>query len=268
MSKFANKNVLITGGASGIGLLMAKKAISKKAAAIIIWDNNATQLNKALSELQDLHSNCYAYVVDVANVNQVQQTAAKVKSEVGLVHILINNAGVVVGKYFHEHSHSEVDFTMSINSNAFMHIALEFLPDMMEQNCGHLVNIASAAGMVSNPKMSVYCASKWAVIGWSDSVRLEMKKLQKKVSVSTVTPYYINTGMFDGVRSIIPIQKPERAVQKIFRGIEKNSAYIRMPGLIYTLPLVKGILPLAWFDWFVGRVLGVYKTMEHFKGRH
>jgi short-subunit dehydrogenase len=148
-----------------------------------------------------------------------------------------------------------------------MHITLEFLPDMLKQNSGHLINIASAAGMVANPQMSVYCASKWAVIGWSDSVRLEMKKLKKQVKVTTVTPYYINTGMFDGVKSLIPIQNPEKATRKIIKGIERNRAFVRVPLIIYTLPLIKGLLPTIMFDWFVGKVLGVYKTMEHFKGR-
>lgn len=265
MSNFKNKIVLITGGASGIGFLMAREALKREASKVIIWDINTDGLHAAVEKLDE--SRCIAYTVDVSSLDQIKQTAEKVRKEAGKVDILINNAGIVVGKYFHEHNHQEVDLTMSINTNALMHIALEFLPEMVLNNSGHIVNIASAAGMVANPQMSVYCASKWAVIGWSDSVRLEMKKLKKAVHVTTVTPYYINTGMFDGVKSIIPIQKPEPTARKIIRAIEKNKAFIRMPWLVYTLPLVKGLFPLGLFDWFVGRVLGVYKTMEHFKGR-
>ena len=180
---------------------------------------------------------------------------------------MINNAGVVVGKYFHEHTHADIDFSMNINTSALMHIALEFLNDMIEKGEGHIVNIASAAGMVSNPKMSIYCASKWAAIGWSDSLRLELESIAKGVKVTTVTPYYISTGMFDGVKSrIIPIVKPETAANKIVKAIRKNRIFIRMPWLVYFLPLIKGILPVRWFDFIIGKGFGVYKTMDEFKG--
>lgn len=94
-----------------------------------------------------------------------------------------------------------------------MHIALELLPEMILRGSGHIVNIASAAGFVSNPKMSVYVASKFAVVGWSDSLRLEMERNKTGVHVSTVTPYYIDTGMFAGVKTLIPILKPEYAAK-------------------------------------------------------
>lgn len=267
MGKFTDKTVLITGGASGIGFLMAKTILHKGAQNLIIWDINEKGLNKALSQLKEINEHCYGYLVDVSSVEQIKTSADLVKKAIGTVDIVINNAGIVYGNYFHEHTHEQVEQTMSINSNALMHIALEFIPDMLAQNSGHLINIASAAGMVANPQMSVYCASKWAVIGWSDSVRLEMKKLKKQVKVTTVTPYYINTGMFDGVKSLIPIQKAEKATQKIIKGIERNRTFVRVPLIVYTLPLIKGLFPTRLFDWFVGNVLGVYKTMEHFKGR-
>jgi len=194
--------------------------------------------------------------------------AAQVKKEVGIIDILINNAGIVVGKSFNEHSHTDIDRTMIINSAALMHITKEFLPDMIASKSGHIVNIASAAGLVSNPKMSVYVASKWAVIGWSDSLRLEMENANTNVKVTTVTPYYINTGMFDGVSStVIPIVDPNIAAEKIIRGIEKNTLFVRMPGIVYTLPFIKGILPTRWFDLIVGKWMGVYKSMNDFKGR-
>lgn len=103
-----------------------------------------------------------------------------------------------------------------------MLISREFLGDMLKQNSGHLCNIASSGGLVSNPKMSVYAASKWSLIGWSESLRLEMKQLDKNVNVTTIMPYYINTGMFDGVRSKIPILDPEATALTIVKAIEKN----------------------------------------------
>ena len=172
-----------------------------------------------------------------------------------------------VGKFFHEHSHQDIDFTMNINTSALMHIPLEFIQDMQDKGEGHIVNIASAAGMVANPKMSIYCASKWSFIGCSNSLRHEMDRMHKKIEVTTVTPYYISTGMFEGIKSrLIPIIKPEIAVRKIVRAVIINKIFVRMPEIIYWLPLIKGILPARWFDIIVGKWFGVYKSMDEIKG--
>ncbi len=130
------------------------------------------------------------------------------------------------------------------------------------------MNIASAAGMVSNPRMSVYCASKAAVLYWSDSLRLEMERGRTGVKVTTVTPYYIDTGMFAGVRSPwLPLVKTDRAARAIVNGVRRNRIFVRMPWMIYLLPMARGLMPQRIFDVVVGRGLGVYKTMDEFKGR-
>ncbi len=147
-----------------------------------------------------------------------------------------------------------------------MFITLEFLPGMFQKNEGHICNIASSAGLISNPKMSVYCASKWAAFGWSDSLRIEMEQLDKNIHVTTVTPYYISTGMFEGVKSVIPILKPEKVAKKVIRGIEKNKIYVSMPWSVRFVRFAQGIFPVRFFDWFIGNVMGVYKTMTTFKG--
>jgi len=268
MSQIENKIALITGGASGIGKLMGKGLLQKGLRTLVIWDVNENLLQSTTIELRQQGFNVLPYVVDVMNTDAVITAAQQVKKDAGTIDILINNAGIVVGKSFAEHSHNDIDRTMIINSSALMHIAKEFLPGMIANKSGHIVNIASAAGMVSNPKMSVYVASKWAVIGWSDSLRLEMEKLNCNVKVTTVTPYYINTGMFEGIKSsVIPITKPEVAARKIIRGIENNKLFVRMPGIVYALLFAKGILPARWFDVIVGKWMGIYKTMDDFKGR-
>ena len=121
--------------------------------------------------------------------------------------------------------------------------------------------------MVSNPKMAVYTGSKWAATGWSDSLRLEMKQLKTGVGVTTVTPYYINTGMFDGVKSNIPILDQHKVAKKIIKAIESNRIYLSMPWSMHFVRFFQGIFPIWFYDWFVGSVIGVYKTMDEFKGR-
>ncbi len=261
-----NKTVLITGGASGIGKIMVRLMLERKA-KVIIWDINQENINQTMAELSD-KGELLAYKVDVSSLEQIQETANKVKSAIGVVDILINNAGIIVGKYFNEHTASDILKTMEINANAPMFITREFIDDMLNQNSGHICNIASSGGLVSNPKMSAYVASKWSLIGWSDSLRLEMKQMNKKVNVTTIMPYYINTGMFDGVKSKIPILEPEIAALTIVKAIEKNKKLISIPGYIYRFTRFgQAIMSINFFDWFAGSFLGIYKTMEHFTGR-
>lgn len=268
MSQIQGKTALITGGASGIGKLMGKELLLKGLSKLLIWDLNETLLNSTIDEFRSEGFQAFSYTVNVMDTAAVIETAKKVRAEHGPLDILINNAGIIVGKYFLDHTHDDIDRTMGINSSALMHITVEFLPDMVKSKQGHIVNIASAAGMVSNPKMSVYVASKFSVVGWSDSLLLEMQNAKTNVHVTTVTPFYISTGMFDGVKSkIVPIVKPEVAVRKIIRGLENNSRYVRMPGIIYWVPLFKGVLPAFLFDIIVGNWFGMYRSMDDFKGR-
>lgn len=266
MKVFEGKKVLITGGASGIGKIMARLMLERKA-TVIIWDISKVNLDEAV-EAFSTFENIYAYKVDVANSDEIQKTADIVKKEVGTIDVLINNAGIIIGKYFHKHSAEDIVKTMDINANAPMLVTKAFLPEMLAQNSGHICNIASSGGLLSNPKMSVYVASKWSVIGWSDSLRIEMKQLKKNIHITTIMPYYINTGMFDGVKSKIPILDPEAAALTIVKAIEKNKRMVSIPGYIYRITrLGQAVMSINLFDWFAGRVLGIYHTMDQFKGR-
>ena len=142
------------------------------------------------------------------------------------------------------------------------------LPDMLRCNSGHICNIASAGGMLSNPKMSVYAASKWAAIGWSDSVRIELQEMKSNVHVTTIAPYFINTGMFDGVKSrIFPILKPEPTARKIIKSIEKNRNFKGIPFGYHFIRFCQAILPTSIFDYIFGEVVGIFHAMDNFTGR-
>ena len=268
MSSIKDKTILITGGASGIGKLLGIKLLREGAKRLIIWDVNEANLNETTHELKKGGFDVRPYTVDISSANNIIETAAKVREDVGIIDILVNNAGVVVGKEFVKHSHNEIDTTINVNTSGMMHTTLEFLPEIIKRGEGHIVNIASAASYVSNPKMSVYVGSKWAAFGWSESLRLELEALGKNLHVTTVTPYYINTGMFDGVKSrfLLPILNPDSIVDSIIKAIKKNKLFVRKPFMIKITPLAKGILPTRLFDLFVGKILGVYKSMNDFVG--
>jgi len=266
MTKLKNKTILITGGASGIGKIMSRLSLERKA-KVIIWDINTQNTKSTLRELSPL-GNITSYVIDISNLQQIKKTAQQLKKEHGNIDVLINNAGIIVGKYFHEQTASEIEKTFSINSFAPMHICNQFLKSMMNENAGHICNIASSASLVPNPKMSVYAASKWAIFSWSDSLRLEMKQLKKEIKVTSILPYYINTGMFYGVQSRIPILDAQATALTIIKAIEKNKKIITIPGWIYRFTRFgQALMSVDVFDWFAGNIMGIYKTMDNFKGR-
>lgn len=269
MSNIRGAQVLITGGASGIGRLMVEECLRRGARRVIIWDTNPDPLaDRVRSWVSEGHQ-VILKAIDITHTEEVRKAATAITERLGPVDILINNAGIITGKLFEDHTHAEIDRTMQVNSQAMMHITLAFLPAMLLAGRGHLVNIASAAGMASNPQMSVYVASKWAVIGWSESVRLELEAKGGDFHVTTVTPFYISTGMFDGVRSpIVPIVRPERAARKILNDVERNRIFSRMPWIVHAMPFFRGILPQRWFDVLIGKWFGIHESMRGFRGRY
>ena len=268
MTKIKGNSVLITGGASGIGRLMGRMALEKGARCLIIWDINEESIKQTKTEFQHL-GRVEGFRVDVSDVECVQKQFKETVRVCGDVDIVINNAGIVTSnKTFENQTVSEIQRTMNINAMAPMFVAQQALPGMLARNKGHICNIASAAGMISNPKMSVYVASKWAVIGWSDSVRIELHQAKKDIHITTVAPYYINTGMFDGVESrFFPILKPEKTARKIIRAIEHNCDFKGIPWTFHFIRFMQGILPTSWFDTILGGWLGIYAAMDHFTGR-
>lgn len=266
--KFENANVLITGGASGIGKIMGRMALEKGAKCFIIWDINLTGIEATRQELSK-YGRVKGYVVDVANNDIVRAAYHKAVEDCGQIDIVINCAGIVTSnKTFDQQTPQEIVRTMNINAIAPMFVTLAALPDMIKRNSGHICNITSAGGMLSNPKMSVYAASKWAATGWSDSVRIELEQMKSKVHVTTVAPYYINTGMFDGVKSrIIPILKPEYVCKRIIRAIERNTRFRGIPFGFHFIRFCQAILPTCVFDFIFGKVAGIYHAMDEFTGR-
>jgi len=270
MSSFKSKTVLVTGGASGLGKLMAKKALQRRAKSVILWDIDEIKLNETTAEFEKKGYTVHPYIVDVSNKDDIDWAAQDVLANIGEVDILFNNAGIVAGsKRFVEHTDRDMQATMDINVLGVMRVAKAFLPAMLQQGFGHIINIASAAGLVANPNMSVYAASKWAVIGWSESLRLEMETDAPNVKVLTVTPSYINTGMFEGVKLplLTPMLEPEEFVERVMKGIERNEINLKAPFVVNALPILKGVLPTRIFDVVAGDIFGVYKSMDTFKGK-
>lgn len=270
-------NLLITGAAGGMGRMYADRAVAERAASVTLWDRDAPALARAADELGSVargSTRVHSFVVDVADLGAIAKTAQRVRKDIGNPDILINNAGIVRGnRYFWETDNGEdTRATMHVNALAPMYITREFLPGMIADayRPARIVNIASAAGTLANPRMAVYAASKAAHIGWSESLRLELEQADhSNVKVLTVTPSYISTGMFHGVRPpmLAPILEPEYVVDRVWRAMLAGRPLLELPWSVGLSRALRGVLPTRVFDRVVGRGFGVYRSMEQHTGR-
>jgi len=270
-------SLLITGAAGGMGRMYAERAVAEGAASVTLWDRDAAGLARTVDELGARsrgRTGIWSYVVDVGDLGAIAKTAQRVRREVGNPDVLINNAGIVRGnRYFWETDNGEdTRPTMQVNALAPMYITREFLPGMIANasRSSRIVNIASAAGTLANPRMAVYAASKAALIGWSDSLRLELEQADHtNVRVTTVTPGYISTGMFAGAKgpALAPVLEPEYVVDRVWRAMLAGTPLVELPWSVGLSRALRGLLPTRLFDRIVGDGFGVYRSMERFTGR-
>lgn len=277
MKNVSGATVLITGAAKGMGRLFAERAVEEGAGAVVLLDVDADALAETAAALSGRGSRVLTEDVDVRRLPAIRAAAKRIHAEVGPIDVLVNNAGVVRGNdYFWETSPADTKFTLEVNTLAPMQMAHVFLPEMIapgpdgEGRERRLVNIASAAGLTSNPRMAAYAASKWAVVGWSDSVRLELEQAgHHHVKVTTVCPYYVKTGMFDGARSapLLPLLEPDDVVQQTWSAMLRGQAMLVLPRTVMISEVAKGVLPIGVRDFVADKVLGIYHTMDDFTGR-
>uniref|UniRef100_A0A8D0H0N1 Short chain dehydrogenase/reductase family 16C member 5 n=1 Tax=Sphenodon punctatus TaxID=8508 RepID=A0A8D0H0N1_SPHPU len=267
----AGEIMLITGAGSGIGRLMALK-FARLGATLVLWDINQTG-NKETAQLAKENGavRVHAYTCDCSKRQEIYRVADQVKKEVGDVSILINNAGVVTGKKFIDSPDSLVEKTMEVNILAHFWTYKAFLPAMMASNHGHLVTIASSAGLIGVSGLADYCASKFAAVGFAESVGLEMLALGKSgVKTTIVCPYFIHTGMFEGCQTkwprVLPILNADYAAQRIVNAVLEEQSYLLMPRSMSIMNAMKNILPVK-LSVLMGHYFGAFSLIDHFTGR-
>jgi all-trans-retinol dehydrogenase (NAD+) len=247
--------VLVTGGGSGIGRLMAEGAAAR-GAEVVVWD---------LAESAQAPVGHRVQRVDVSDPEQVRAAAV----ETGPVDVLVNNAGVVTGKHLLDAEDAQIRRTFDVNVLALYWTTRAFLPGMLERDRGTVVTVASAAGLVGVAKQTDYSASKHAAVGFDESLRAELRTMRSRVRTLVVCPYYIDTGMFEGVRTrvplLLPILQEQRVADAVLNGVERGRRRLVLPPLVRAVPALR-ILPVRAFD-AVNDLLGVNKTMDRFVGR-
>lgn len=270
MTTLDRSTVLITGGASGIGRQMAQ-SFAAAGSTVVIWDLNLEGAQQVAKDLTATSGNDHhAYRVDVTDRDLIRETAAQVRSEVGEVDVLVNNAGIISGSApLVETSEEQIELTFAVNTLSLFWVTKAFLPGMIERDAGHVVTIASASGLLGVSRLVAYASSKHAAVGFDESLRMELAEMAPGVRTTVVNPYYIDTGMFDGVASrvpwLLPILKEADVASAVVKAVASDRQQVHLPWAIRTLSPLR-VLPVRAFDGLMN-LLGVNETMKTFTGR-
>ncbi len=252
---FSQQLALVTGAGSGIGRATAIR-LAQLGARVIICDRNPQSLQETQALLQQQGAQVYSEVADVSDWQAMQDLAARVHQQYGVLDILVNNAGVATSGDFLSTPIDDWNWVFSINVMGVVHGCKAFGAAMAKRGRGHIVNIASAAGYYAAPEMSAYSASKHAVMGLTESLRIEMAAFN--VGVSAICPGVINTNIVAAMRTngqlveaqskIVDIYKkrnygPEGVAEAIVSAIKHNRAVVPVSPEAWALYAAKRLAP-------------------------
>ncbi|HVC14043.1 MAG TPA: SDR family oxidoreductase [Acidimicrobiales bacterium] len=268
MTDVRGQVALVTGGASGIGRLLALE-LARRGAVPVVWDLDEARLDDAVAQLARLSAGrARGYACDVRDADAVREVADRVRREVGDPMVLVNNAGVVSGARLLDLPDEAIRRTFDVNVLALFWVTKAFLPAMVEADRGHVVTVASAAGLVGVRRQTDYSASKHAAVGFDESLRVELHQIAPRVRTTVVCPYYVDTGMFEGVRTrvpaLLPILKQEAVAQRIADAVARDRRVLVLPPIVRLIPMLR-MLPPPVFDRLMD-LFGVNVSMDHFVG--
>lgn len=255
--------MVITGAASGIGRALAQH-FDRAGAKLSLCDVNADALAAVTSDLDGvLHTEAF----DISDKQRVQAFASKVQQTHGVPDLLINNAGVAVFEPVQEYRYEDARWLFEINFWGMLHGIHAFLPQMLEKNAGTIVNVSSIFGIVGYPGQSAYCASKFAIRGYTEAMQFDLKDTGVKAVL--VHPGGVSTNIAHSARisaqgeaelgrdelckkfDALAQTTPEQAAQTIARGLARGKSRIMVGSDAKKLRLISRIMPDSY-----GRVYG------------
>lgn len=252
---FHQQLALVTGAGSGIGRATAI-LLAQLGAKVVITDRNPQSLQETQQQIQAQGGQAFCETADVSDWAAMQALAERVHQQYGVLDILVNNAGVATSGEFLKTPIEDWHWVMGINLMGVVHGCKAFGSAMAERKRGHIVNVASAAGYYAAPDMSAYSASKHAVMGLSESLRIELAEFN--VGVSTICPGVINTNIVATMRThgetvqaqakIVDIYKkrnygPEGVAEAIVSAIKHNRAVVPVSPEAWALYAAKRAVP-------------------------
>ena len=274
MNTLENRKAIVTGGAMGIGLATARCLLAE-GCDVTIWDMNEEALKTAADELKAVNRGAvYAYQCDVTDRERVLTLAGTAEKEMGRVDILINNAGIEKHGRFCEVPLDVWERETAVNLNAIYYTTHAVLPGMYRRNDGHIVNISSAAGLIGVADLAVYAATKWAVFGFTESLRAEAAMDGKNVSFTSIHPHFVKEGLFSGGRLnflgelLVPRIKTHDAVARaiINKALVRKCNTVKIPVTLHLGVFFRGILPDRLLQLMTVRMMGVGHCTEEMVG--
>jgi len=200
---------VITGASKGLGKQMAI-ALAEAGAAVALVSRNRELLEEARAEIEDQGGKAYAFVADVRDETEVRKMAERIRAEVGVPEILINNAGINLRKPLHEFTLEEWHRVLQTNLDSAFLCSRAFVPNMIERKFGRIINMASTMAHVALPERTAYCASKFGVLGMTKALALELAP--HGITVNAISP-----GPFATEMNKILIEDPVRNAQFVSR---------------------------------------------------
>ncbi len=249
MGIFADKIAIITGGASGIGRALGEE-LSRRRALVILVDVNTKLLEEVADSITKAGGRAKAVTLDVSDFAAVKKLVDDTVAQYGRLDYIFNNAGIGVGGEARDYSYDDWRKVINVNLYGTVNGVAEAYPIMVKQGFGHIINTASLAGLTPSAGEVSYAASKYAIVGLSNALRVEGAGLGVKVSV--VCPGFIKTPIFytskfvklDREKLLELMPKgiaPEKCARVILRGVGNNKATIV-------------VTPLAKFLWLLQRI--------------
>ncbi len=218
MKTFKNKIAVVTGAGSGIGQALAKE-LANKGAILILSDKNADTLSNTEKIIQQIGAECYPYVVDVANEHEIIQFTDAVLKKFHHIDLLFNNAGYALGKIsLKELKMDDFKNIMNVNLYGVIHHTKLFLDVLLQRPEAAIINISSLFGLVGIADQVPYCTTKFAVRGFTESLRMEL--INTPVEVYCVHPGGINTNIY---KNAVHYEKNPTLDQKFQKALERTS---------------------------------------------
>ena len=248
---YSGKHVLITGGASGIGRALAL-LFAREGASLLLVDINQSGLEAVAGEVESHGVEARRYQADVSDADQVARLHDKVTSEAGTPDILINCAGVAEMAAIEEAPLEDWRTVLGVNLWGSIHTLHYFLPDMYERGSGHVVNVASAAGLAASAFLGLYVTSKFALVGLTETLRAEAAV--HGVGVAAICPGFIETPLLDKTKTVgfaeegsqplrKYIPKPEKLAKKILICIKRDKPMLIYPASFKVIIWIKRRTP-------------------------
>ena len=218
MREFDGRVAVVTGGASGIGFSLAS-AFAAEGMKVVLGDIEAPALDEAVGKLEASGAEAIGVVTDVSDGEQVQALADAAVARFGAIHIACNNAGVGAGGLSWEAPVATWDWVLGVNLWGVIHGLRAFVPILMQQPQGYVVNTASVAGLVAGPFMAPYNASKYAVVALSETLHHEMAMMAPHVKVSVLCPGWVRTRIADSARNRPDAIAEDAAAESVISGL-------------------------------------------------